>query len=315
MKSHIDCYHVLDNVFEGVYCVNAKKEITYWNRGAERITGYSARDVLGSKCSDNILVHVDDVGNNLCLDCCPLIDSILTGQDHLLKGIYLHHKKGHRVPIFVSVSPIKNKSGKVLGAIEVFQSKSPTIWDKQYTRELKKMALLDTLTELPNRRFLEMKLDAAHGEKKRHNIPFGVLFIDIDKFKRVNDTHGHQIGDAVLKMIARTMESNVRVYNTVGRWGGEEFLCIVNHIDTKGLVIVAEKLRKLIESSFIQVDNDLVHVSVTIGAALAKKGESTNHLIKRADEAMYRGKKAGRNRTVLSEKKVSLSGRGRCALN
>jgi diguanylate cyclase (GGDEF)-like protein len=260
-------------------------------------------------------VHIDEAGNKLCLDDCPLLDSILTGRDHLLEGISLHHKKGHRVPIFVSVSPIKNKAGRILGAIEVFQSDSQTIWDKQYTKGLRKMALLDTLTGIPNRRFLEMKLDAAQEEKKRHNIPFGVLFIDVDKFKRVNDTHGHQTGDAVLKMIARTMEINMRAYNTVGRWGGEEFLCIVNHIDSKGLVIVAEKLRNLIENSFIQVKNDMLHVSVTIGAAFAKKGEPTNRLLKRADEAMYYGKKAGRNRTVLSRKRVSLAGSGRSTVN
>jgi diguanylate cyclase (GGDEF)-like protein/PAS domain S-box-containing protein len=310
MKSHLNCYDVLDNLFEGVYCVNSNKEITYWNRGAERITGYCSRDVLGSKCSDNILVHIDKAGNKLCLNDCPLLDSIMTGRDHLLEGISLHHKKGHRVPIFVSVSPIKNKSGRILGAIEVFQSDRPTIWDKQYTKGLRKMALLDTLTGIPNRRFLEMKLDAAKEEKRRHNIPFGVLFIDVDKFKHVNDSHGHETGDEVLKMIARTMEINVRAYNTVGRWGGEEFLCIINHIDSKGLMIVAEKLRNLIENSFFQVKKDILNVTVTIGAALAKKGEPTNRLLKRADEAMYDGKKAGRNRTVLSRKRASAAGSG-----
>src|SRR5512136_1901612 len=113
MKVSLDFYkQFLDNLHDGVYFVNRDREIIYWNKGAERITGYAESDVIGSHCWDNILMHVDSLGNSLCLAGCPLVKVITTGGE-IKAEVYLSHKDGHRVPVVVRATPITSGDGKI----------------------------------------------------------------------------------------------------------------------------------------------------------------------------------------------------------
>lgn len=301
MKELLEFRNILENLYEGVYCVDLDRKIIFWNKGAERITGYSAAEVLGSSCSDNILVHVDGEGRNICVSGCPLMATIKLGKPHAEDNIFLHHKNGHRVPVFVSVSSIRDSHGRMIGAIEIFRENFASAYDVQYIEDLKKAALLDPLMEIPNRRCIESKLRAAIEEKRRFNISLGVLFIDIDHFKKVNDTYGHDAGDRVLKMVSKTLSSIMRVYNLIGRWGGEEFIGIITHVDGEGLRILAEKLRVLVENSFLDYNGNKIAVTVTIGGTISRGNESMKAILQRADAFLYKGKKCGRNCIMIDE--------------
>jgi len=112
---------ILDTLFDGVYFVDTQKKITFWSKGAERITGYKKVEVMGKCCSDNILRHVDKNGRELCVTGCPLMATL---QDSAIRDskVYLHHKKGHRVPVSVRVTPIfDSENKKIVGAVEIFQ--------------------------------------------------------------------------------------------------------------------------------------------------------------------------------------------------
>ena len=163
--------------------------------------------------------------------------------------------------------------------------------------ELDRLARVDSLTGLHNRRDVEERLTAAVSSAKRHGSELAVLLIDIDHFKVVNDTLGHQAGDAVLISAAHTIRTSLRIEDTVGRWGGEEFLAVLSDTDAQSAVAVAERLRADIADPTSHTD--LNHpITVTVGVAAWTSGE-IDDLIKRADAALYAGKINGRNTVEL----------------
>jgi len=123
--------------------------------------------------------------------------------------------------------------------------------------------------------------------------------MDIDHFKNFNDTYGHDVGDEVLKFVANTFTSNSRPYDLFGRWGGEEFLGIIRNISEQDLERLGNKVRTLIETSYIIHENEKLHVTISIGATLVKADDNIESLIKRADTLLYKSKAAGRNRLIL----------------
>lgn len=299
MSHQEDFYkNLLDHIGDGVYFVDMDRKIVYWSKGAEQITGFSANEVTGSCCSGNILVHVDDKGTCLCTDTCPLLQSTRNGMVSQL-NVYLHHKDGRRVPVTVKASPIRDAHGTIIGAVELFRTTVTSVNDSDYLEELRRAALIDSLTEIGNRRYLEMKLKTSCEELQRYGVRFGVIMADIDFFKRVNDTYGHQAGDSVLRMVAGTLSANIRTCDLVGRWGGEEFLIVVTHVDAHVLRSLAEKLRMLVERSFLGIAGENVRVTISLGAVLAMPGEATDAVINRADSLLYRAKESGRNRVVM----------------
>ena len=131
----------------------------------------------------------------------------------MLYEVITHHKDGHRVPVSIRVSPVRDGDGAVSGAVEIFQDISSRISDSERIEQLQKMAFLDDLTGIASRRYLEMRLRDRFGEMDRFHWTFGILLIDIDHFKRVNDTYGHNVGDRMLKMIATTLSACTRSFD------------------------------------------------------------------------------------------------------
>lgn len=293
----IDYPALLSNIIEGVYFTDLNRRITYWNPGAEHISGFSALEVIGHRCADNILIHVDDQGRSLCRGLCPLA---ATMKDAVPREttVFLHHKQGHRVPVNVRVMPLRDTAGKVVGGAEFFTDASNQESMAHRIQELEQLALLDSLTQLPNRNHIEPELVSRFNEKERLNLNFGLIFMDLDHFKQVNDTHGHEVGDRVLKTVAKTLKASVRPFDLVGRWGGEEFLCIVRNADDKVLSTIADRLLMMIGSSTVETDDGTLSISASIGATLAYPSDTIHTLVKRADHLMYVSKQNGRNQVT-----------------
>ena len=299
MKSEEPFHKILlDNLFDGVYFVDPNRVITYWNRAAENLIGYNANDVVGSCCSDNILQHVDDQGNNLCNGRCPLKRTIEDGKERK-REIYLYHKKGHRVPVLVKVAPIRNNENYITGAVEIFSDNSAVHKLRSQAKHLATQSLMDPLTKMGNRRYAEKILESRLQEMQRYNWPFGIIFFDIDHFKIINDKHGHEAGDRVLRMLSRTLRNNIRIFDQLFRWGGEEIIAVITNVDKKALKAIAEKLRILAEKSGLKYHGKFINVTVSVGATLAIKGDNAVSLIKRADLLMYKSKQNGRNRVSI----------------
>ena len=288
------CQPLLNSVSDGIYFVDNERRITFWNKGAEIITGFTAQEVLGRPCSDNILNHVNEQGVQLCLHDCPLSHAMADGQPREA-DVYLLHKQGYRLPVHIVAQPIyANKS--VVGAWEVFHSHSALPLLAKRVRQLQQLSMIDPLTQIANRRFLETLIGERLALLKRYTLPFGLLYLDLDDFKAINDTYGHETGDRVLKIATHTLASNIRLMDRVGRWGGEEFIIILPRLDYQALCASAERLRVLVEHSHIHVDGQPVGVTVSGGATLAMATDTVASIVDRADRLMYAGKQAGKNR-------------------
>lgn len=287
----------VDNLHDGVYFVDSSRQILYWNQAAERISGYASAEVLGRPCFDNVLKHVDGLGRELCQTACPLAKTIADGRTREAQ-VYLFHRDGHRQPVEVRTVPVRDPRGTIIGAVEVFADSSEAIAVRRKLDELSRMALVDALTGVGNRRYAEMTLRAAAAEAQRYGRPYAVLFIDIDHFKPVNDTHGHSVGDEVLRTVARTITDSSRIFDTVARWGGEEFVVIAPHVSGADTDTLANRLRTLVARSAVTLPQGPVHVTVSVGAIVSGGQSSAEAVIDRADRLMYAAKAAGRNRVA-----------------
>lgn len=293
--------HIIESLAEGLYFTDTNRTITYWNKSAERITGFKSKDVVGSKCSENILVHVDKNGKSLCCGMCPLAFTMEDGVPRE-QEVYLHHKDGHRIPVSVRVNTLVDKEGNIVGGVELFTDLSTDEANRKRIVKLEKLALVDKLTNLVNRSFLDKELDIAYKNFKELKVNFGVIFIDIDHFKNINDSYGHLNGDKILQMVAKTITGACRPFDIFGRWGGEEFLGVIPNINAKDLYDISERIRVLVENSFIYIDEEKVSVTISLGAAIIKEKESVHQLIDRTDAYLYKSKKTGRNRVTIKNR-------------
>lgn len=294
-----DIQRMLDALKEGAYFVDRERRITYWNKAAERLTGFRSQEVVGHRCSEDILVHVDCQGKNLCREGCPLL---ATMEDTFPREaeVFFHHRRGHRVPVSVRTTPLEDDEGNVVGGIELFAEITPEENLRERMAELERRSLLDHLTRVPNRSYLDLELAALFTLWKKSGVPFGVLFFDIDHFKRFNDNHGHDIGDMLLETTAKTLVSAVRPFDVIGRWGGEEFIGLFPNVEKETLAPIGERLRSAVEATWIEADGQRLSVTVSIGGTSSEEGDSSpSALVKRADTMMYRSKQEGRNRVTV----------------
>lgn len=286
---------LLDNLYDGVYFVDRERRITLWNKAAERITGFTQAEVLGKRCADNVLRHVDERGTSLCEGACPLSYTLSDGQFRSA-SVFLHHKDGHRLPVAIGVAPITDQRQNIIGAVEIFRDNSATVAALEHLKELEDLAYLDGLTKIANRTYLENFIVGKFNEFRRLGWSFGVILVDVDRFKQVNDTFGHQTGDQVLKMVAQTLVKNCRSFDLVGRWGGEEFICVISKLkDPDQIKVIAERLRALVESAWVSLPDCSLHVTISLGLTMARLQDSPETLIQRADELMNRSKVTGPN--------------------
>jgi diguanylate cyclase (GGDEF)-like protein len=146
---------------------------------------------------------------------------------------------------------------------------------------------------------MEMSLSTVLKEVGRYLWPMGLLYVDIDRFKRINDSYGHEAGDKVLKAVAQTLVRSVRAFDVVGRWGGDEFILIIRNITEKNLGQLAEKLRLLIGKIFVTMAASEIGVTVSIGATPLTPDDTLDSAVGRADELLYRSKSDGRNRVTV----------------
>ena len=289
---------LLDHLNDGVYVVDPARTITFWNRGAQAITGWAPRDVIGRACPEGVLRHVDSEGNDICRNGCPLSAALADGIPRRA-DVFLHHKAGHRVPVRVEAVPVRDAAGAIVGAVEVFTDQTERMEAIRRVEELTEIVFLDPLTGIGNRRYAEVVLEEKMAELSRYGFRFGVLFADVDHFKEINDAYGHERGDEVLKMVATTLARSARSLDFVGRWGGEEFVVFLANVTDFNLPLIADRARRLVEHSELPGPSGPLRVTISVGATVVRKGEEAADVVKRADSLMYEAKSAGRNRIVV----------------
>lgn len=295
---YLGCSDILDQITDAVYYVDANRRILFWNKACEIITGFKKDEVIGLCCSDNILRHIDFEGNELCLTKCPLAFT-LHDKKSRENIVLLHHKDGHRVAVEIKVFPILDERGIVKGAVEIFREKRGDDEKKIEIENLKKDLYIDELTEVYNRKYLNVILNEKLNLWKVQKFNIGVIFIDIDNFKMINDTYGHKVGDDILKMVSKSFKSAIRGTDFLIRWGGEEFLAILPNVNKEKLELIAERIRIFVEKSWIRINNKKISVTVSVGGLLDSVLYQIQKTIEKADQLMYQCKKEGKNRVKI----------------
>ena len=158
---------------------------------------------------------------------------------------------------------------------------------------------LDYLTNLFNRRYIVKASEKKFLAYEKEGITFALLLIDIDYFKKVNDTYGHICGDEVLVELSNQLKHILRAPVIISRWGGEEFLILFSDTNKKQLKIVAERIRSHVENTYMNCKGKKIQITITLGGAISKKGESFDGILTRADTALYKGKESGRNQVCV----------------
>ncbi len=210
-----------------------------------------------------------------------------TAMNERNKPFSARRYSGEEFPVKIALSSMATVSGHL--ALALIEDISDEV-------ELKKQAEIDELTQIYNRRFGEQALESEMSRAERYQGYFSVLMIDIDKFKEVNDTLGHDVGDQVLKSVIKLIQQIIRKSDTLVRWGGDELVCILPNTDVDHAAMTAEKIVETVANHF---KADHIQTTVSIGVAQMTLNEGTDRLMKKVDSAMYQAKQQGRNRFVI----------------
>ena len=291
---------LLDRLLSGVCFLNLDRQITYWNEAAEYFLGYRSEDVVGKPCSD----WISGTDLNLTSFCdrqCALGGCVpaAAGAGAFSLVTNLRHKEGYWIPLELSSFPLLGRKEKVVGIALVFGPARESRDLENRLSELSQIAYCDALTGIPNRRYLEEKLQEALRLWEEERKSFVGALGDIDFFKNVNDSYGHDVGDQVLKEVASVLSRKLRSSDVVGRWGGEEFLILLNNISAEDLVRRMDRLRESIGDTVIQSGIVEVRVTMSFGATEPRKGETPASMLSRMDDCLYRSKREGRNRVTF----------------
>jgi diguanylate cyclase (GGDEF)-like protein/PAS domain S-box-containing protein len=283
---------------DGIFGVNATGQLTFINPAALRMLGYAEEEMLGQRVH-GLIHHTHADGSNYPVEDCPMYASYTRAADSHVTNEILWRKDGSSFPVEYSSTSMA-KDGKVTGAVVTFQDITER---KQSEEKIKQMAYHDSLTDLPNRKLFSDRLGIALAQAQRNHQEVGIAMLDLDHFKDVNDTLGHDVGDLLLKETADRLSAALRKGDTVARFAGDEFLLILPDLKTiEDAIQVAQKIVDAFRKPFL-MDSHQVLVTTSIGIAVyPNDGIDEGILLKNADIAMYQAKQAGGGRYQVCKK-------------
>ncbi len=290
---------VFDMIDSGLLIVDKDLNVTHWNRWMASKSGISHSTLLGSP----LLASFPNLNNaNFRRSCKTVLNfgNAVFFEQAYYRFLFPFPPVSHFGYNFefmqqdCMMGPIRDENGRIS---HLFISVKDVTRAAAYEEQLIESSRRDALTGLYNRRYLDEKLMNEVDRHTRYARPFSLLLFDVDFFKKINDTYGHQCGDYILQEIARKVADRIRSTDMVARYGGEEFCCLLPETPIASGVILAERLRKMIEAEDFVFEGETIKVSVSIGASTISLGINTPEiLLQKADEALYRAKENGRNR-------------------
>jgi diguanylate cyclase (GGDEF)-like protein/PAS domain S-box-containing protein len=319
---------VINSNADAIIALDAKACVFMWNAGADKLLGWPEDEALSRSVYDFVVPFQQEVLQRR-------LSSVRPGRPAASIDMIWKHQTGRQIPMLMSISPIQGLRGEedMVGysiilrdnsaykrLLEDFQQNNALLEQKnselsesirrerenaeklnEANDKLTRLASTDGLTGLFNRQYFMKALAGAFAVAARYGRPLAVLFLDLDHFKKVNDTYGHSMGDQVLRGCSRLLHASVRETDHVGRYGGEELVTLMPETNAQQAGVVADRIRIRIEKQEFAEGDKRVHVTVSIGtAAFPAPGVNTpEDLLKRADTALYQAKEAGRNRVVV----------------
>lgn len=293
------CNFIFNQLRDGVLCLNQERKVIFWNKAAFQLTNFPSEEVAGKYCYADLTLFSNKDGGSFCGETCP---ALLTFKDGIIRtyDVYLAHKNGFRFPANLRLIPVFKEDGEIIGVTEVFSSTTPKVTIPLRVSELEKSGFIDQDTGIADRRYIDMTMAVRVNELESFGLGFGIIYIDIDNFTRIQEKYGRYNAGKILRTVGLILHKNIRYFDIVGRIGADDFLVILLNIDETRLDIVANKLRLLISESFIVTETGMLNATVSMGACIASRFDTAEALIKRAEQLMRHSKWLGKNRVSLS---------------
>ena len=271
---------------EMIKITDVEGTIIYVNNSQIANTGYKEIELIGEN------PRIFKSGKHTKAFYKKLWDTILAKK--VYRNVIINRKKdGTLYYEDLTISPILDKNGEITHFVATSKDVSSQM---ELEEKLKLMATTDALTGIYNRYKMNEEIDFEIKKAKRYHKSFALVMFDIDFFKVINDTYGHDVGDKVLEELAQIVSGSIRQTDTFARWGGEEFMILLRNSDSDSAILLAEKIRKKVES-FLFADG--IEITISLGISVFTERKTKETLLKEADEALYRAKALGRNKTVL----------------
>jgi len=272
---------IIAAIGDGISIQDTDYIVVYQNKIHKKIFG----NQVGKKCYEAYQLR-----DNIC-EGCPVAKALKDGKIHTVQ--WEHRTKRRARYLEITASPLKDEKRRPIAGIEVVRDITRR---KQTEEELEILATTDKLTGAYNRTKFKEIIEREMARVKRFGTKLSMIIFDIDHFKEINDTYGHNFGDHVLRTLARIVQHNIRKIDYFVRWGGEEFMIISTETDLQKAYALAERMRIMIEKKRFKNNRKM---TVSFGVTEFKKNDTENSFIKRADDAMYQAKRKGRNRVEV----------------
>jgi diguanylate cyclase (GGDEF)-like protein/PAS domain S-box-containing protein len=283
---------LLESANEGIFGLDLDGVITFINPMGAHMLGYEPAELVG-RCNHASIHHSTPEGTPIATDECRMLAVMRTGNDVQVSDEVLWRRDGTSFPVEYRATPIRSH-GPIIGAVVVFHDITDR---KRWEQHVHRLAYYDWLTGLPNRRLFKTRLGKRVENQRRQQEGFALHLLDLDRFKEVNDTLGHPMGDALLREVGQRLQSLVRITDTVARFGGDEFAVIQPDVrELADAAALAEKVVKGLAEPY-RVDGHEIQCGTSVGVVFtADEAVDAETLLSRADVALYKAKSSGRGR-------------------
>ena len=287
---------LLDNMHDAAVFIDAAFRVVFWNHGAERLTGISSSSIRQRQWSSRLLTMLSEKGEALADDDCPVTAAINSGVQSL-RRLTISGRTGQPMAVDTHTIPVVSDDGTVLGAILLLHDASSETSLEKRCRTLHEKATKDPMTQVANRAEFDRALEMFVNAHKQRQVPCSLIICDLDKFKQVNDTYGHQAGDETIKILATLLKNSCRQGDFVARYGGEEFVMLCADCDNATVARRAEQVRKALASTAQPTLNGRA-VTASFGVTEIQPGDTPETMLRRADRGLLMAKAKGRNVVV-----------------
>ncbi len=289
---------IFDTINLGLVVLDRQLNVTAWNRWMELHSGIRSEKVIDQPVC-NLFPSLCDSSFNRIVKSVFAFGSYASYSQKLHKYLIPMKNPHGSSTLFPQMQqnctfgPIRNENKEIIAVYISVQDVTDFV---VYEQKLIRMAKIDSLTGIYNRRYLDSRLTEEIERSRRHGNPLSVLMMDIDHFKKINDTQGHLCGDYALRKISELLQELVRTSDILGRYGGEEFCCVLPETTFEQAVVLAERCREQIAASPFSCTDQQSRATISIGVTGMHRDDTLDSIIKRADDALYQAKHDGRNR-------------------
>ncbi|MDA7950437.1 MAG: diguanylate cyclase [Pirellulaceae bacterium] len=292
-----DFHHqFIDHSQDAVFFLNTSLQITYWNRAAEDLTGLSSESILQKEWSPAIFELQNSLGQKVSHEECPIAE-VLRDRRTLIKRFYICNRQGKHIAVSTQITPVFSSNNQLLGAAVSMHDVSGRVVLEQRVETLHTKATRDPLTSVSNRSEFDNHLAQFVEAYHRENKVSSLIMCDIDYFKKINDTYGHQAGDEALIDFAKILQTSWRPGDLIARYGGEEFAILCNDLDNNTATERAEKLRQEL-AEIPQPALKGQQLTASFGVTELQSGDTPESFLGRADRALMQAKESGRNMVI-----------------